>query len=83
MTAKKPKRKYLTPEQVAKKLGISEGTLANWRAKDMGPRWITISNRVTYREDSVNTYILHNGAAIYWSNRAPINIGWKAPGGQA
>lgn len=83
MTTKKPKTKYLTPEHVAKKLGISEGTLANWRAKNMGPRWLTISNRVAYREDAVNSYILYNGAAIYWSNRVPIKLNWKAPGSQA
>lgn len=83
MTAKKPKTKYLTPEQVAKKLGISEGTLANWRGQDMGPRWLTISNRVAYREDAVNSYILYNGASIYWSNRIPIALNWKAPGSLA
>lgn len=83
MTAKKPKTKYLTPEQVSKKLGIAEGTLSNWRAKDMGPRWLTISNRIMYREDAINTYILHNGASIYWSNRVPIALNWKAPGSQA
>lgn len=83
MTTKKPKHKYLTPAEVSKKLGISEGTLANWRAKDMGPRWLNMGTRIAYREDAVNTYILHNGASIYWSNRVPIKLNWRAPGSQA
>jgi hypothetical protein len=83
MTTKKPKHKYLTPEQVAEKLGISEGTLANWRAKDMGPRWIKVSGKVMYKSEAVSTYILHNGASIYWSNRVPIKLNWRTPGSQA
>lgn len=39
----------LTPRQVAKRSNSSLGTLANWRAKGYGPRWIYWGRVVRYR----------------------------------
>jgi predicted DNA-binding transcriptional regulator AlpA len=83
MTTKKPKHKYLTPEQVAEKLGISEGTLANWRAKDMGPRWIKVSGKVMYKSEAVSTYIGNHASSMFWNDKTPVKLNWRAPGSQA
>jgi excisionase family DNA binding protein len=37
---KKTNGTYLTPEEVAKRLQVSEGTLANWRSKRRGPPYM-------------------------------------------
>lgn len=81
MTKKTPM--YLTPEQVAKKLGMSEGTLSNWRSKDMGPRWVRIGGKVMYKSEAVSTYIGHHASAIFWNDKTPVKLDWRAPGSQA
>lgn len=37
-------------------LGKSQGTLANWRVKNVGPRWITVGGRVYYFYDDLVAY---------------------------
>jgi hypothetical protein len=41
---------FLTPYQLHKRWGgaISPKTLANWRVKGMGPRWVKIGGRIVY-----------------------------------
>lgn len=39
---------YLTPPQVARRYGIAEGTLANWRSAEKGPKFFKLGGRVLY-----------------------------------
>jgi hypothetical protein len=71
--------KYMTPAEVAKKLGMTEGTLANWRSKDMGPRWITVAGKIVYKSEAVSIYISNSASSIYWNTKTPIALNWKAP----
>lgn len=48
---------HLTPAQCAAELGFkSIGTLANWRAKKKGPRWVKHGTRVLYPVEEVASY---------------------------
>lgn len=49
---------YLTPYLLHKRWGgaISPKTLANWRAKQTGPRWSKIGGRVVYAMQDVVDY---------------------------
>lgn len=38
----------LTPEEVAERLHVSRGTLANWRVTGAGPRFIKWGRKVLY-----------------------------------
>ena len=59
--------KYLTPEETAKMLSISTGTLANWRVSSNGPNFIKLS----CGKRSVIRYPLHgqNGLIKYMDDR--------------
>jgi predicted DNA-binding transcriptional regulator AlpA len=37
------------PEDAARRLGIEESTLANWRWNGRGPRYVRVGRRVRYR----------------------------------
>jgi predicted DNA-binding transcriptional regulator AlpA len=39
--------RLLTPKEVAEILGVSEQTLARYRAQDTGPRWIKLGESRT------------------------------------
>lgn len=43
-----PNEIYDTPEFVAKELGLSDGTLANWRTKRKGPPFSKFGGLVRY-----------------------------------
>lgn len=47
----------LTAGDVAQTLGLSAGTLANWRSVGMGPTFVKVGGRVRYRASSVNTWV--------------------------
>jgi hypothetical protein len=47
----------LTPDQVAERLGLSVQTLAIWRLRAFGPRWLKISSRVRYRERDLEEFL--------------------------
>lgn len=49
---------FLTPYQLHKRWGgaISPKTLANWRAKNIGPRWQKVGGRVVYPLNAVLEY---------------------------
>jgi hypothetical protein len=51
-------REYLTPYALHKRWGaaISPKTLANWRTKSIGPRWVKIGGRVVYPVEAVLEY---------------------------
>ncbi len=43
-----PDSNYFSPRQLAKRWGMTEQTLANWRCLNKGPPAIRIANRVRY-----------------------------------
>ena len=47
----------LTAQEVGEALGLSTGTLANWRSLDMGPGFVKVGGRVRYRVSSVNDWV--------------------------
>lgn len=48
----------LTPKQVAEQLKCTRGTLANWRTKEIGPRFTKLPNgRVYYTQQSIDEYL--------------------------
>lgn len=73
------KTKYLTPEEAAKKLGITERTLSNWRTVKQGPKWIKIGSKTVYDSEVVSAYVSKQQTNAYWMNKTPIALNWKAP----
>ncbi|WP_172805726.1 AlpA family transcriptional regulator [Brachybacterium sp. P6-10-X1] len=47
----------LTAREVGEILGLSAGTLANWRSLGIGPTNFKVGGRVRYRASSVNDWI--------------------------
>ena len=48
----------LTSQEVADQLGITEGTLRNWRYEGEGPTYVKLRKRlVRYRRTDVQAYI--------------------------
>lgn len=47
----------LTDDQVAEILGIKPHTLAVWRCKGIGPKFIRIGRRVRYPEPGINEFL--------------------------
>lgn len=46
----------LSAVQAAKRLGIHPGTLANWRAWGLGPKFVRIGRLVRYRLEDVKAF---------------------------
>lgn len=44
---------YLTPAEVAEKLCVNVGTLANWRVVGYGPKFVKFGRKVLYAEREV------------------------------
>lgn len=55
---------FLTPYALHKRWGgaISPKTLANWRAKNIGPQWKKVGGRVVYPVQDVLFYEASSGA---------------------
>lgn len=47
----------LTVDELSEVLGVSEATLANWRAKKKGPAWVKVGRRVLYRREAVAEWL--------------------------
>lgn len=48
----------LTSQEVAAQLGITEGTLRNWRYEGEGPKYVKLRKRlVRYRPTDVQAYV--------------------------
>lgn len=48
---------HLTPAQTAQHLGLKHpGTLANWRMKGKGPRWVKHGRNVLYPVAEIEAY---------------------------
>lgn len=52
---------YLTPRQTADLIGVSEGTLANWRWRRFGPPWRKLGPgrgaRVRYPKEGAKAWL--------------------------
>ena len=50
--------KVLSGKVTAEALGVCEDTLANWRRRGVGPRWVRLSDRrIGYRVGDLQTYL--------------------------
>lgn len=47
----------LTGNEVAQRLGMSPGTLTNWRSVGIGPAYIKMGRNVRYRSSRVNEWV--------------------------
>lgn len=47
----------VAPAVLANALEVSEGTLANWRAKKKGPAWVRVGRKVMYRQEAVREWL--------------------------
>ena len=47
----------MTANDVADVLGLSTGTLANWRSLGLGPTYVKLGGRVRYRASGVNSWV--------------------------
>lgn len=47
---------HLTPVQLAARFQVHPGTLANWRVRGDGPKFIKIGKRVAYRLADVTAW---------------------------
>ena len=52
-----PEAQWITPDDLAARLSISPGTVANWRGQGKGPAFKRFGGIVRYREDIVNAWI--------------------------
>lgn len=53
---------YLTPKELSERYKgrISVGTLANWRARGFGPKFVKVGDRVLYALDAVEKWEAQN-----------------------
>lgn len=45
------------PEELAQELGSTTGTLANWRSRNKGPKFVRIAGRIHYMRTDVEQWI--------------------------
>lgn len=51
---------YVRPEKLAVTLGVSSGTLSNWRVKGGGPKFTKLGGRVVYSLEEVEKWLKKN-----------------------
>jgi predicted DNA-binding transcriptional regulator AlpA len=63
--------RYLNTQEVAERLRLSEGTLANWRTKGEGPQYVKLGRKVLYAVAEIDDYEKRQsrGAAKQWAVR--------------
>ena len=49
--------KFATAAEVAEVLRLSPKTLANWRSKGLGPKYVRIGSRILYDGDEFETWL--------------------------
>lgn len=49
--------KLNTPAELAAQLRVTQETLANWRIKQVGPRFLRIGGQIRYRTRDVDTWL--------------------------
>lgn len=47
---------YLTPMEVATRFKLSENTLAGWRMKSRGPKYLKLEGKILYKLEDVEKY---------------------------
>ncbi len=57
-----PSSPWLTTEDAASYLSVSEGTLRNWRSRGAGPRYHTVGRLVRYHRDALDAFIFRGAA---------------------
>lgn len=57
MKIESPTALLLTPQQVADLLALPLGTLASWRCRGTGPRFIRLGRCVRYRPSDVEAWL--------------------------
>ena len=50
-------RVLLLPPQVAERVGVTVGTLTNWRCLGIGPPWLKVGFRIRYVESELNAWL--------------------------
>jgi hypothetical protein len=50
-------RKYLKPTNAAEKLGVTVGTMANWRWKQTGPAFYRVGGLILYADDEIDAWV--------------------------
>lgn len=48
---------FMSCEETAKELGVTERTLRNWRYKGTGPSYRNIGRRVVYEPKDINEWV--------------------------
>lgn len=51
------RRPFFTPGELADHLRMSNATLAGWRYKGIGPRFVKVGKRVLYRPADVDAWL--------------------------
>ncbi len=51
----------MTPRQLSDYLGVPVQTLANWRWREEGPKWIKLGRHVRYRPNEVERWLSAQG----------------------
>lgn len=49
-------RKLLTQEELAKRWGMNPGSLAIWRIKGKGPKFVKIGRKIFYTEEEIEAF---------------------------
>lgn len=70
---------HITPTETAKRLGISERTLANYRTEGRGPKWGKVDGKVMYENVAVNEYQSRQKRQAMWDHHEHVVLNWKAP----
>ena len=52
--------KLITEKVAAEMLGLSVGTLQNWRCNSEGPSYLKLGGAVRYRPEDLETYVAEN-----------------------
>lgn len=52
-----PSPRLMTQEEVAEYLGVSVGTVENWRYRRVGPDYIPVEGSIRYRPAAVEKYL--------------------------
>ena len=48
----------LTPSKTAEILGVSEATLASWRMRKIGPKYIKMEGTIRYTDRHIKSYLV-------------------------
>lgn len=51
---------YLTPQEVAQRIRVKEGTLAQWRMRKIGIDYIKMEGKILYNKEDVEEYEKQN-----------------------